>query len=402
VQRIVVAGAGMAGSRTCEELRRSGFTGELTLVGAEPHDPYDRPPLSKDVLKGEIDSTRLPVDYGELGVEVLASRSATALRPDAGVVETTAGPLAYDGLVLATGATPVRLPGPGEQLTLRSVDDALALRARLVPGARIVVVGASWIGAEVATVALGRGCQVTCVEAGPAPLSVALGPDVGSRTLPWWEGIDLRLGVGVDEVVDGGIELSDGERLGADAVVVGVGVRPTTGWLESSGVLLERGVVVDERLRTSLPGVVAVGDVAAWWSRRFATRLRVEHWDDAYTSPAVAAATLLCPDGDDADDAHNAPLHDPVPYFWSHQFGNNLQYVGHRGDASRLVWRIDPEGRAWGVGWVDADGRLAAFLSANRPRDMIQARRLIADSVVPDLDRLADPAVPVRDSVASG
>jgi 3-phenylpropionate/trans-cinnamate dioxygenase ferredoxin reductase subunit len=388
--RILVVGAGLAGAGTAAALRAGGFTGRVTLLGAERHRPYDRPPLSKAVLSGAAADPAEAVALAGLdlsGVEVLLDRPATGLRP--GVVDTDAGPLDWDGLVLATGATPVRLPGDPGQRVLRTLDDAVALRDRLVPGRRLAVVGAGWIGAEVATAARARGAAVTVVEAAATPLAAALGEEVGARTAGWYAeaGVDLRLGCPVRTVEPDGLLLAGCDRLAADVVLVGVGVRPELGWLAGAGLDLERGLLVDEHLAASWPGVVAAGDCAAWWSRRFGTRLRVEHWDDALHAPAVAAATLL---GRDA-------VHDPVPYFWSEQFGRMVQFAGHRAAGARLVWRGDPDtDRTWAAGWLAADGRLTALLTVDRPRDLVQGRRLIAAGAAPDPARLADPGVPVK------
>ena len=387
--RIVVVGGGLATAHACQQARRQGFEGELTVLSAERHPPYDRPPLSKAVLLGDIDDTALRFDACALSVDLRLGTTATGVDVDARRVLTAAGDVAYDGLVIATGATPVRLPGHGEQLTLRTLDDALALRARLSPGARVVVIGASWIGAEVATAALARGCAVACVEAGPAPLAQALGTEVGTSLLSWWSDVDLRLDALVAEISPDGVRLADGAELPADVVVTGVGVRPETGWLAGSGLELDRGVVVDEHLRASAPGIVAVGDVAARWSPRWRTRLRVEHWDDAIGGPAVAIASLLS----DAPE----PMHDPVPYFWSDQFGHKLQYIGHHTADDRLVRRgaLDEPRRA--VAWLDPDGRLTALLTVDKPKDLAQARKAIAAGLAPDPERLADPQVAIRD-----
>lgn len=391
-ERIVVVGAGMAGARTCEELRSSGYAGHLTLIGSEPHLPYDRPPLSKTILSGDREDTTFEIDLPALSVEHLPSRVATGLRVDDGVVETDGGDVTYDGLAIATGSDPIRLPGGGEQITLRTIDDARALRARLTEGTRVTVIGASWIGAEVVTSAAKHGCVVTCVEAAPAPLAVALGEDVGTRTLPWWEGIDLRLGVGVAEIVDGGVDLADGTHIDADLVVSGVGVRPAVGWLRGSGITIERGIVVDERLRTNVEGIVAVGDVAASWSPRWQTRIHLEHWDDAYMAPVVAAKSLLADWSDDT-----GPVHDPVPYVWSEQLGHMLQWAGFRPEGATAVRREAPDAKGWAVGWIDANGCLAAQISADRPRDLIQARRLIGEQRPLDRERYADPTVAIKD-----
>jgi 3-phenylpropionate/trans-cinnamate dioxygenase ferredoxin reductase subunit len=388
---VVVVGGGLAGARSCEQLREQGHTGRITLIGAEAHLPYDRPPLSKEVLTGAADASTLRVDYDALGVEVRRGVRATGLRPAERVVLTDAGDIPYGGLVVATGSQPVRMPGEGEQLTLRTLDDALTLRQRMQPGARVVVIGAGWIGAEVATAARARGCSVTCVELDPLPLERAMGPEVGKRILPWWDGIDLRMGTAVASVSPDGVELAAGETLPADVVVTGVGVRPATDWLADSGLELDRGVVTDEWLRAG-PGVVAVGDVVAWWSRRYRTRMRVEHWDDASSAPNVAVAALLAPGLGDLEP------HDPVPYFWSDQLGHKLQYVGRHTDRDRLLFREREDG-SWTALWLDEEDRLAAALIADLPRENVQAQMAILRGLVLDPDVLADPAVPLTKAV---
>jgi NADPH-dependent 2,4-dienoyl-CoA reductase/sulfur reductase-like enzyme len=388
---IVVVGAGLAGARICHELRTRGHRGEVVLVGAESHPPYDRPPLSKAVLLGEVDGSALEPGW-YAGAQVRFGEAATALAP--GVLTTTGGELRWDRLVLATGAVPRRLPGDGGALVLRTADDAARLRAAFRPGARAVVVGAGWIGAEVVTAAVRHGVAVTVLEAAQAPLIAALGPEVGGRTAAWYTeaGVELRTGAAVSQVDGAGVTLAGGERLPADVVVEGIGVRPELGWLAGSGVEVDPasgGVVVDEWGRASLPGVFAVGDCAARWSPRLARRVRTEHWDDALHAPEVVAAALL---------GEEAAGYDPVPYVWSQQFGRFLQWAGWR-DGPPAVWRGDPDaGRSWAAGWLDADGRLTGFLAVDRPRDAVQARRAIDAGRQPDPDRLADPGIPVRDA----
>lgn len=385
VERVVVVGAGLAGLESARALRAQGYPGRVTMVGAERHPPYDRPPLSKELLTGEIDDSTLEADWVDLDVELLLSRRATKLRP--GAVDTDAGSLDFDGLILATGATPVRLPGDGPQRVLRTVEDARGLRSALRPGARIAIVGAGWIGAEVTTAAAAAGCRVTVVEAGPTPLAGSLGDVVGRHTERWYaeSGIDLRLDTPVEGVVEEGLALASGEHLPADEVVTAVGVRPETAWLHGSGVEVDGGIVVDAGLRSSLPDVRAAGDCAAWWSPRFAARLWVEHWDNALRAPQVAATTLL---GGDA-------VHDPVPYFWSAQHGRMLQYAGHHGVADEMIRRGRPEDEQWAVCWL-REGVLVAILVVDRPRDLMQARRIIAASRPIDRARLADPGIPIK------
>ncbi len=384
-ERIVVAGAGLAGLRVVEELRARRYDGRLTLVGAEVRPPYDRPPLSKKLMTGAVDDTTLRDDMDSLGAQVHLGERAEALGD--GVLLTDRGEHVFDALVLATGASPVALPGPGPQRFLRTLDDALELRKLLVPGLRLAIVGAGWIGAELATAAVASGCDVVVVEAGTAPLAGVLGADVGGLTTSWYQaaGVELRLGSAVSSVEPGGLALAGGGWLAADEIVTAIGVRPEVGWLRGSGVALDNGVAVDEQLRTSVPGIFAAGDCAAFESRRYRRRLRFEHWDVALRAPAVLAANVL----------GGMDTYDPVPYFWSEQFGRMMQYVGYHGNADRLILRGDPAADRWGACWLDGDA-LVALLAVNAPRDLAQGRRLIESGAAVDAGLLADPGVPVR------
>jgi 3-phenylpropionate/trans-cinnamate dioxygenase ferredoxin reductase component len=394
IERVVVVGAGLAGLRAIEELRARGYPGQITLLGAEDRPPYDRPPLSKKLMTGELDDTSLRADFGALGVEFRAGESAIALEAGpagGGLVRTGRGEYRYDRLILATGAEPVRLPGPGRQRVLRTLDQALELRALLRPGLKLVVAGAGWIGAELATAAAARGAAVTVLDAAGTPVAAAVGAEVGSRTAAWYAaaGVDLRLGQAVESVQPGGLALAGGGWLPADEVVTAVGVRPAVGWLAGSGIRLEAGVAADEGLRTSVPGVYAAGDCASFVSRRYGRRLRFEHWDVALHAPEVAAGNLL----------GGSEIYDPVPYFWSEQFGRMLQYAGYHGGADRLVWRGDPAQDQWAACWL-AGPRLVALLTVDRHRDLTQGRRVIASGAPVDAARLADPGIAVRDTVA--
>jgi 3-phenylpropionate/trans-cinnamate dioxygenase ferredoxin reductase subunit len=400
-ERTVVTGAGLAGFRTVEELRRRGYSGQLTLIGAEDRPPYDRPPLSKRVLTDGIDPSlqadfaSLEVDFrpGETALGVIGGNAGlTSGVGQGGTVITNRDKYAFDRLVLATGSVPITLPGPGPQRVLRTYDDALALRALLRPGLRLAIVGAGWIGAVLATAAAAAGGHVTVVEAGPAPLAGALCAAAGARTAPWYDqaGVELRTGTAVEAVEPGGLALAGG-WLAADEIVTAVGVRPAVGWLAGSGLALDNGVAVDPGLRASLPGVYAAGDCAAFASLRFGVRLRVEHWDTALHAPEVVAANIL----------GGAEVYDPVPYFWSEQFGRMVQYAGHHAAADRLVWRGDPDAATWSACWLSGDtARLAAVLAVNRPRDLLQGRRLIAAAAEVDAARLGDPAIAVKDAAA--
>jgi 3-phenylpropionate/trans-cinnamate dioxygenase ferredoxin reductase component len=387
-ERIVVAGAGLAGLRTIEELRAAGYAGAVTLVGAEPRPPYDRPPLSKRLMLGEIDDTTLRDDLDTLDVELCLGQAATGL--DDGVLRAGRAEHRFDRLVLATGATPLGLPGGGRQRFLRTMDDALALRALLRPGLRLAIVGAGWIGAELATAASAGGCEVTVLEAAPAPLAAALGEQLGALTAPWYAeaGVELRLGQQVASVEPGGLALAGGGWLPADEIVTAVGVRPEIGWLDGSGIGIDNGVAADEQLRTSLPGVFAVGDCMAFWSLRYQRRLRFEHWDVALRAPAVAAVNLL----------GGTDTYDPVPYFWSEQFGRMVQYIGFHGAADQMLLRGDPAARQWSVCWLAGD-QLVALLAVNSPRDLAQGRRAIQAAATVDTARLRDPQAPLRDAV---
>jgi NADPH-dependent 2,4-dienoyl-CoA reductase/sulfur reductase-like enzyme len=391
IERVVVVGAGLAGLRTIEELRARGYPGEITLIGAEERPPYDRPPLSKRVMTGELDDTSLRADFGALKVDFRAGERATGLEPG-GALRTERGEYPFDRLVLATGAAPVTLPGTGRQRVLRSLDDALELRGLLRPGLKLVVAGAGWIGAELATAAAALGAAVTVLDAAATPLAAAVGTEVGARTAGWYAaaGVDLLLGHAVESVQPGGLALAGGGWLAADVVVTAVGVRPAVGWLAGSGIRLEAGVAADEGLRASVPGVYAVGDCASFVSGRYGRRLRFEHWDVALHAPEVAAANLL----------GGSETYDPVPYFWSQQFGRMLQYVGYHGAADQLIWRGDPADEGWAACWLAA-GAMVALLTVDRPRDLLQGRRVIASASPVDVARLTDPGVPVKDAVVS-
>jgi len=382
-ERLVVAGAGVAAVRTVQQLRRQGHAGPITMLAAERRAPYDRPPLSKAVLHGTRDDTSLRFDATALDVDLRLGQRAHGLDVARRVIRTDDQEIPFDRLVIATGAEPVLLPGDGPQVTLRTLDDALALRDQLRPAARVVIVGASWIGAEVATAALARGCRVTCLETGDAPLAQALGAGIGVGLLPWWQDVDLRLGVTVAAVRPGRVELADGSAVTSDVVVTGVGVRPAADWLAGSGIDLDRGILVDEHLRASVPGVVALGDVAARWSPRSRARLRIEHWTDAGSAGLAAAGTLLA----QAPDA--APVHDPVPYFWSDQFGHRLQFVGHRDPADRPIERGPGGAPGRTVTWVDLAGRITAVLTIDRPAESAAAQQIVAAGRIIDDDLLA-------------
>lgn len=383
--RVVVVGAGLAGGRTCTALRAAGFAGDVILVGREDHLPYDRPPLSKAVLTQGADPD-LGLDLVGQGVKLQLGVAATGIDLAANVLTTETGPISYDALVLATGLQPVRLPGNGPQMTLRTIEDARNLRACLVPGARLAVIGAGWIGAEVATAALELGCSVTCLDSAPAPLAGPLGGRVGSMFLPWWEGVNLRLGAQIREVGVQGPVLADGELIATDVVLTAVGARAETAWLESAGLeVTGAGVAVGADHRTSDPKVYAVGDIACRWSDRLGRRVNNGHWDEAVSGPAAVAASIM----------GLPPAPEDVPYFWSDQFGRKIQYVGQHAEADSVLVRQHEDPDKWAVAWLDAMGRLTAHLSVGFPRSLVQARAAIADGRLIDPVRCRDLSHPL-------
>lgn len=389
----MIAGAGMAGVQTAVALREQGFTGTVTLIGAEPHQPYDRPPLSKAILLGTAEGSAFDVDFEALGVELRLGLEVTGVRPLDHGLDTAMGPVPYDVLVIATGAEPMRLPGAegvqGVHL-LRTLDDAERLRPVLARQHDIVVVGAGWIGAEFATAAREAGCAVTVVEAADRPLAGALPAEVAAPMAAWYadSGASLRTHARVEHVEPGAVVLDDGSRLPAGAVVVGIGARPATAWLTGSGIELgaHREVVADDHLRTSAPDVYAVGDCASFPSRRYGERLLVHHWDNALQGPRTVAANII---------GETPAAYDPVPYFWSEQFGRFVQYAGHHARADATIWRGDPTGPAWSVCWL-RENRLVAVLAVGRPRDLAQGRKLIEAGVPMNPELLSDPSRPLK------
>jgi NADPH-dependent 2,4-dienoyl-CoA reductase/sulfur reductase-like enzyme len=386
VRTVVVVGASLAGLRATETLRREGFDGRIVLVGAEPHLPYDRPPLSKQLLAGEWEPQDLALrrtPYDELDVELRLGARATALDA-AGRLLTLEGDesLPFDGALLATGAAPRTLPGTPDLdgiFVLRTVDDALDLRARLDGRPRVVVIGAGFIGSEVAATCRMRGLEVTVLEALPAPLVRGLGPVLGAvcGELHRDHGVDLRLGVGVAAIEgDGKVErvrLDDGSTVEADIVVVGVGVAPVTDWLDGSGLVLDNGIVCDETLLAA-PGIVAAGDVARWPNPMFDGEvMRLEHWTNAAEQGVAAARRLLVAEGDAAD------AYAPVPFVWSDQYDRKIQTVGHfRGDDEMEVVYGSLDERRF-VAVFGRDGRLVGALGFSMPAKVMQYRKMIEE-----------------------
>jgi len=391
---VAVIGASLAGLRAAEEVRHEGHGGPIIVIGDEPHVPYDRPPLSKQLLAGKWDVDRIhhhaPDKLDTLDMEFRLGRRADALDVDAHTVSLDDGTeLHYDGLIIATGARARTLPGtegvPGVR-TLRTLDDAQGLIADLAaagPGAHVVVIGAGFIGSEVAATCRGLGFEVTVVEALPTPLGRVLGDQMGAAcaALHTDAGVALRTGVGVDRVVAEApdsapgsspisVHLDDGEVLHADVVVVGIGVTPAVDWLAGSGLEVDNGVVCDEFLFAA-PDVVAAGDVARWTHRGLGQSLRVEHWTNAAESGVAATRNLL--HGRDA-----AQPYEPVLFFWSDQYATKIQVVGRPSPDDEVVIVDGSVEERKLVALYRHGDRLSAALAFSRPRLLMAYRPLLA------------------------
>ena len=383
----LVVGASLAGLRAAEVLRSEGFEGPLTVVGDEPHAPYDRPPLSKAVLTDtEIPAVTLRAASADLDIHWELGCRATALDVAARAVSLDDGRrLDFDGLVIATGARARVLAGTEAMervFTLRTLDDALAVRAAIDAGARsVLVVGAGFIGSEVAASCRERGLDVILVEPLKQPLARVLGEEVGSvlARLHREHGVDLRLGVGVDSVaaVPGSpgvrVTLSNGDVEQVDFVVVGLGVIPNTEWLESSGIEIDNGVVCDQTTLVA-PGIVAAGDVARWPHRLFNETMRVEHWEHALDMGGHAARRLLAGDGP-------GEVYQPVPWFWSDQYDRKLQVAGRvrPTDEMQVVDGALDDSRFCVL--YGRDGAVTGVVAMNMPAKVVRYRRAIAEGL---------------------
>jgi len=380
---IVVVGASLAGLRAAEAFRKAGYDGPLTLIGAEPHLPYDRPPLSKRFLDpGAAEGPQIPTyrsrsELAELNVDLRLGTPATGLDTDSSeVVLADRQRQPYSSLVITTGAHARALPGAamGGVHTLRTLDDAQALRRDLDHAQRVLVVGAGFIGSEVAAAARRRGREVTIVEAAEVPLIRAVGAQMAPvcAALHARHGVELRCGVSVNELHGNGrveqVVLSDGTIVPADVVVVGIGAAPTTGWLAGSGIAVDDGVVCDDTLATGIPGVYAAGDVASWPNPLFEQRMRLEHWTSAAEQAAVAARNALNP--------RAATAHQSVPYFWSDWYTEKLQMVGVCATDDVELFG-DADGERW-IALYRSGDRIHGALSLNLPGKIMKFRALIS------------------------
>jgi 3-phenylpropionate/trans-cinnamate dioxygenase ferredoxin reductase subunit len=402
----VIVGAGMAGAHAAETLRAEGFDGRLLLIGDERRRPYERPPLSKDYLRGELEREKLYVHpdgfYAEHDIDLRCGRRAVRLDVSGNELTLDDGErLRYDRLLLTTGAEPRRLTIPGADLDgvlyLRSVEDSDVLRRRLERGGAMVVVGAGWIGAEVAASARQHGLDVTVVNPLSVPLEHVLGAEVGAvyRDLHTEHGVRMLAGTSVeafegDQAVER-VRTSDGRRLECDFVVVGVGVAPRTRLAADAGLTIDNGIRVDEYLQSAAPGVFAAGDVANAHHPFYGEPVRVEHWANALRQGPVAARNML----------GEFQPYDRLPYFFSDQFDTGMEYAGLARSWDRVVFRGDPTTREFIAFWIAGD-RVVAGMNFNVWDINDDIQRLIGRRVAVDDRRLADPDVPIETLVPEG
>ena len=381
---LVVAGGGLAGAKAVETVREEGFDGRVVLLGAEPERPYERPPLSKGYLAGGASRDEAFVHpeafYREHEIELLSGVRAASLDAEAHRLELTGGaPLAYDRLLIATGAIPRRPPIEGVELdgvhVLRTLADADALRERLHDGAAVAIVGGGWIGCEVAAAARTRGAEVALVITGDQPLEHVLGPELGAlfADVHREHGVRLITGAHVEAIGGAGrvehVRVGDGTTLACDTVVVGVGVEPDTALAASGGLRVDDGIVVDELLRTSAPDVFAAGDVASAFHPRYGRHVRVEHWANALNQGIAAGRSLL----------DRGEPYARLPYFFSDQYDVGMEYVGLHAPSDRVVVRRGGEGRTLRAFWLDGEGRITAGMHVD-DWDAIDEIKQLVDS----------------------
>ncbi|MFD5462163.1 NAD(P)/FAD-dependent oxidoreductase [Kitasatospora sp. NPDC127059] len=402
---MVIVGASLGGAKAAEALRGAGYRGGIVLIGEEHERPYERPPLSKGYLLGKEGREKIyvhpPQWYAEHDVTLRLGMAVTSVDPAARTVTLADdGEVAYGKLLLTTGSVPRRLPVPGADqagvLYLRRVEDSDRIKSALRPGARIAVIGAGWIGLEVAAAARTAGAEVTVLESLELPLLRVLGREVAQvfADLHRDHGVDLRFGVEVAELTgaDGtvsGVRLGDGTELAADTVVVGIGISPATALAEAAGLEVDNGIKTDQHLRTSDPHVYAAGDAANAYHPLFGRHIRVEHWANALNQPQTAARAMLGqPDA----------VYDRVPYFFSDQYDLGLEYVGYvePGGYDRVVFRGDVKANEFIAFWLK-DGRVLAGMNMNIWDVTDPIRELIVSKRVVDADRLANPNIPLGD-----
>ncbi|WP_372789783.1 NAD(P)/FAD-dependent oxidoreductase [Paraconexibacter sp.] len=404
-QTFVIVGASLAGARAAETLRTEGFDGRVVLIGAENERPYERPPLSKEYLRGEAGRDKVYVHdedfYAEHDIELLQGRTAVSLDTGASLLTLDGGEqVRFDRLLLATGARASRLRIPGADLEgvlyLRSLQDADLLRMRLDQGGAVVVIGAGWIGAEFAASARQRGLDVTVIDPMTVPLERVLGTEIGTvyRDAHDDHGVQMLMGAGV-AAFEGAtsverVRTTDGRSLDCDFVVVGVGAQPRTELAEHAGIAVENGILVDEHLCTSVPGVYAAGDVANAHHPFYGERIRAEHWANALHQAPVAARNML----------GHSDTYDRLPYFFSDQYDVGMEYSGFTHPGDRVVFRGDPASREFVAFWV-ADHRVVAGINVNVWDVSDSIRRLIQDRMVVEPRHLSDPSIPIDELLPS-
>lgn len=400
-----IVGASLAGAKAAEALRQEGFDGRIVLIGEESERPYERPPLSKDFLRGAAGREKVYVHddafYAGQAIEVRTATRVVALDPAASEVQLEDGErLGYDRLLLATGAEARRLTIPGSELpgvhTLRTLADSESLRQALTPSSRVVVVGAGWIGSEVAASARQTGADVVVVERGALPLERVLGPEIGEvyRDLHSDNGVEFLPGTGVAAFAGARaveeVHTTEGRRIPCDLVVVGVGAAPRVELAGAAGLTIENGIAVDERLETSAPGIFAAGDVASAWHPFYRARIRVEHWANALNQGPAAARNML---GRDV-------AYERLPYFFSDQYDLGMEYTGHAPVWDEVVFRGDPAKRQFIAFWLHR-GRVVAGMNANVWDVTGPIGELIRSRAEVDRSRLADPDVALDDLVGT-
>ncbi|WP_062214064.1 NAD(P)/FAD-dependent oxidoreductase [Streptomyces sp. NBRC 109706] len=383
MRRVAIVGGSLAGLNAADALREHGFRGEITLISAEDELPYDRPPLSKEALLAGVEMEKLrlraPEWYEENGITTRLGHAAVRLEPARRRVLLDEGTaVEYDGLVVATGSRARRLPSAENAPpvhVLRTVEDGLRLRQELRPGRHLALIGAGFIGLEIAATARQLGLDVTVVEVGRVPLTRALGDEVGAwfRALHGRHGVEIECACTVDTVVRSGsgarLTLSSGRTINADVVVAGVGTTPATDWLDGSGVETTNGVVCHADLSTSVPGVVAAGDIARWYNPLFDEEIRVEHWTNAVEQGRRAAQTLI---------GHGEAF-TAVPYFWTDQYEARMRFVGRAAAASEVAVREWTDDRLVAV--YGRDGLVRGAVCVNAPRELARYRAAIRDQV---------------------
>ncbi|HEY4645457.1 MAG TPA: FAD-dependent oxidoreductase [Steroidobacteraceae bacterium] len=400
---MVIVGAGHAGAQGAESLRREGYDGRIVLIGAEPHLPYQRPPLSKKLLAGELPFERALIKsvayYEQARIELRLGARAQALDCREHRVTLAAGDtLTYDRLLLCPGSEARQLTVPGVDLNgvfyLRTVDEVDAIRARCRPGARLVVVGGGYIGLEVAATCVKLGLDVTVLEMMDRVMNRVIAPEVSAFFAAEHanQGVKLHCNTAVAAIAGDGavreVVCGDGRRFGADLAVIGVGIVPVTNLAAAAGIACDNGIVVDEYCRTSVPDVFAAGDCTNHPSRRYGRRVRLESVDNAFEQARSAAANML----------GKTVVHDKVPWFWSDQYDLKLLIVGLSQGYDRCILRGDPATRSFSACYLRA-GELIALDAVNGPKDYMAARKLIADRARPDPARLPDPSIALKDCV---